>query len=577
MKSNLLRLLVSLLAALLCVTSAHAVDGAGRASEPTYQVIHETKVPVPMRDGVKLGASVYRPDAAGKFPALMVLRYFRGPHQDSWGEYYAKRGYVVALIDCRGRGDSEGKWVSYVNEPKDGFDAQEWLGTQPWCDGKIGTMGISYNGFTQLMPAPFANEHLRCLMPLECQQTNFGHLYNDGVMQLNVVFQYGLHTQGKTDTAKIYDPADPFYRQLPLISVVDKHPNVEHVKDWIRHARYDDYWKSYGIKDKYGKIKVPAYFVTGWYDNLVHEGFRNFKGFREQGGSPEARRGTKILVGPWAHGGSLSYPQLNELQLRWFDHWLKDIPNGITDEPPIRIFVMGPGVWRDENEWPLARTKYADFHLAGGGKANGVDGDGILNRDAPPAAAAASPPDHFTYDPENPVPTLGGQISTLVPGPTDRSSVQKRSDVLVYTTPPLAEDAEVTGPVELRLFAASSAVDTDFTATLTDVHASGKAVHICEGIRGVTFRESLEHPTPIEPGKIYEYSISLWETSIVFRAGHRIRLEVSSSNFPRYARNQNTGLPFGMSDKVVKAEQTIYHDAEHPSRLILPVIPGARQ
>jgi putative CocE/NonD family hydrolase len=546
-----------------------------QASQPTYGVVRDTKLPVPMRDGVNLGATVYRPDAPGTFPALMVLRYFRGPHQDAWGDYYAKRGYAVALIDSRGRGDSQGKWVTAVNEPKDGFDAQDWLGTRPWCNGKIGTMDISYNGFTQLMPAPFANKHLRCLIPLECQQTNFGHIYNDGVMQLNVVFQYGLHTQGKSDTAKIYDSADAFYRQLPLISVVDKYPNVEHVKDWINHARYDDYWQSYGIKEKYGQIKVPAYFVTGWYDNLVHEGFRNFKGFREQAGSPKARRGTKLLVGPWVHGGSLGYDKLNELQLRWFDHWLKDAPNGITDEPPIRIYVMGKGEWRDENEWPLARTKYVDFKLFSNGKANGVDGEGKLIAGRLPTAP--NPPDRFTYDPENPVPTLGGQISTLNPGPFDRSSVQKRLDVLVYTTEPLKEDTEVTGEVVLKLFAASSAVDTDFTATLTDVHPDGKAVHICEGIRGVTFRESLEHPTPIEPGKVYEYSISLWETSQLFRAGHRIRLEVSSSNFPRYARNQNTGLPFGTSAEIKTADQTIFHDADRPSRLILPIIPAEKR
>jgi putative CocE/NonD family hydrolase len=428
-----MKLLLPLFVLLLVAAAAAAARGG---SAPTYRVVKEARLPVPMRDGVKLGATVYRPDGPGKFPALMVLRYFRGPHQDKWGDYYARRGYAVALIDCRGRGDSEGKWVSYVNEPKDGFDAQEWLGIRPWCDGKIGTMDISYNGFTQLMPAPFANPHVKCLMPLECQQTNFGHIYNDGVMQLNVVFQYGLHTQGKSDTAKIYDAADAFYRQLPLISVPDKHPNVEHVKDWIRHARYDDYWKSYGIKEKYGQIKVPAYFVTGWYDNLVHEGFRNFKGFREQGGSDAARKGTKILIGPWTHGGSLGYDKLDELQLRWFDHWLKDIKNGITDEPPIKFNVMGTDVWREENEWPLARTKYVDFRLFSNGKANGVEGDGrLISGGRMPTAP--NPPDHFTYDPENPVPTLGGQISTLVPGPTDRRSVQVRKDILVYTTEPL--------------------------------------------------------------------------------------------------------------------------------------------
>jgi len=555
--------LLVLLFSLLRLTSANA-------AEDMLEFSVEEKVPVPLRDGIKLGAKIFRPKVEGKVPALLVLRYFRGPHQDAWGEYYARRGYAVALVDCRGRGDSQGKWVTAVNEPKDGYDTHEWLGTRPWCTGEIGTMDISYNGFTQLMPAPYASKHLKCMVPLECQQTNFGHIYVDGIMQLNVVFQYGLHTQGRLATAKIYDASDPFYRQLPLIDVVDKYPNVEHVKDWIRHARYDDYWKSYGIKEKYARIQAPAYFITGWYDNLVHEGFRNFKGFREQGGSRAAREGTKILVGPWIHGGSLGFSELNEIQLRWYDHWLKHKDNGIDTDPPIRIFVMGADVWRNENEWPLARTKFTKFHLGSQNGANTAAGDGSLDRKPRPQNEK---PDKFVYDPEDPVPTVGGQISTLVPGPLNRRKVQDRQDVLVYTTQPLTEDTEVTGPVELKLFAASSAVDTDFTATLSDVHPDGRAIIICEGVRGVSFRESLEHPTPIEPGKVYQYSISLWETSNVFKAGHRIRLEVSSSNFPRFARNQNTGLPFGTSAKIIKAEQTIYHDAEHPSHLVLPIIP----
>ena len=349
-------------------------------------------------------------------------------------------------------------------------------------------------------------------------------------------------------------------------------PDVEHVKDWIKHCTYDDYWKAYGIKEKYQKIKVPAYFVTGWYDNLVHEGWRNFKGFREQGGSQEARSGTRILVGPWEHGGSNRYSELMDLELRWYDYWLKGIQNGIDKEPPIKIFVMGAEKWRNENEWPLARTQFTKFYLQSGGKANSLKGDGKLSASRP---TKASPPDRFVYDPEKPVYTLGGQISTHseIRGPRDRRSAQERDDVLVYTSEPLPDSMEVTGPVEVKLYAASSAVNTDFTATLTDLYPDGKAVHICEGIRGVTFRESLESPTLIEPGKVYEYTISLWETSQVFEAGHRIRLEISSSNFPRYARNQNTGHAFGMSAEIKKATQTIYHGSQYPSHLILPVIP----
>jgi uncharacterized protein len=282
------------------------------------------------------------------------------------------------------------------------------------------------------------------------------------------------------------------------------------------------------------------------------------------------RQGTKIIVGPWTQGGTFALPNFLQVNLRWYDYWLKDAQNGIDRDPPIRIYVMGAEKWRDEQEWPPARMRPTPFYLGSGGRANSLRGDGRLE-----TSNQGTTPDRFTYDPENPVYTLGGQISTHadVWGRRDRRVRQERDDVLVYTTQPLEKDLEATGPVELRLFAASSAVDTDFTATLSDVHPDGRAIHVCEGIRGVIFRDSLEQPTPVEPDKIYALSISLWETSMLFKAGHRIRLEISSSNFPRFARNQNTGLSLGSSAEIRKAQQTIYHDPDHPSSLILPVIP----
>jgi putative CocE/NonD family hydrolase len=558
--------------ALLAAATAAEPPAAEERSEARCAVKQERGVMVPMRDGIRLAADIYRPDAPGKFPVLMVLRYFAEGKRHA--DFFAPRGYVVALVSCRGRLGSEGTWVPYCNDPQDGYDAQQWLGQQPWSNGRIGTFGISYNAFTQNMVAPLASPFLTCLFPVEGQQTNFGHLYNDGVMQLNVVFEFGLHTKQGGDTQKIFRYDHPHYRRLPLIAAVDDFPNVQHVKDWFQHNRYDDYWKAYGIKEKYPRIRVPAHFMTGWYDNLCHEGWRNFLGFRSQGGSESCRQGTKILVGPWAHGGSYGYAGLLDRQLRWYDYWLKGIANGIDKEPPIRIYVMGAERWRDENEWPLARTQFTKFYFAGQGKANSLRGDGRLQDSAP---AADTAPDQFVYDPENPVYTLGGQVSTqfAVRGPMDRRPAQQRDDVLVYTSQPLAEDLEVTGPVSVKLHAASDAPNTDFTATLSDVHPDGRAIHICEGIRGATFRESLENPTPIEPGRIYEYTIDLWETSMVFKAGHRLRVDVSSSNFPRFARNQNTGLPFGTSADVRKAKQAIYHDPRHPSHILLPVIPPA--
>lgn len=541
-----------------------------QASQTPYRIKIEKNVRIPLRDGVTLAADVYRPDAEGLFPALVQISYYvTGPGQ---AEFLAPRGYVCVLANSRGRGGSEGQWDPYVNEPRDGYDVQQWVGQQPWCSGAVGMFGQSYNAFTQTMSAPLASPHLKCIVPVEGQQSFFGHQYNDGVLQLNVVFTHGLFATGATGLQGHIPIRDPHFLQLPLMSAADKvpHPQAQRIKLWMQHACYDEHWKSFSVKDKYDRIQAPAYFSTGWYDNLVHENFRNFQGFREQGGSEAARRGTRLRVGPGVHGAN----QLPNVEyLRWYDYWLKGLPTGIDKEPPLRIFVMGAGKWRDEYEWPLARTRCTKFYLHSGGHANSLRGDGRLLT-TPPTADA--PSDSFVYDPANPVYTLGGQISTNpeVWGPQDRQSVQAREDVLVYTTEPLPEDTEVTGPIEVRLCAASTAVDTDFTATLTDVHPDGRAIHICEGIRGVTFRESLEQPTPIVPGQVYEYSISLWETSQVFAQGHRIRLEISSSNFPRYARNQNTGLPLGTSAEIKTAAQTIFHDAAHPSHLILPLIPA---
>lgn len=562
-------------------------------SQPTFKTELQINVKIPMRDGVKLSADIYYPARPGKFPTLLLVTPYDNlrPSYINDAMYFSRRGYVVVLVDSRGRHDSEGVWEPYVNEPSDGYDIQEWIGRQPFCDGKIGMFGASYVGFTQTMPAPFQSKYVRALVPSVSQQSNFGHIYNDGVMQLNMVFTFGLFASGHTQQQ--YSPAgietnptlnyEKLFRKLPLMTAMDEVSDLPHIKTWMQHPTYDDYWKAYGIKEKYSKMIVPALFLSGWYDNLVHEGWRNFVGFREQGGSDEARTGTKILIGPWTHSigkkerddwaidfGHSETVDLQEVHLRWFDYWLKGIQNGIDKEPPVRIFVMGENKWRLENEWPLARTKYTNLYLNSGGKANSAIGDGELKFEA-----ASGKQDTFTYNPLEPVPTLGGQISThqLLRGPRDRRPVQRRDDVLVYTSAPLEQDLEVTGPVELKLFAASTAVDTDFTATLTDVYSDGRAIHICEGIRRASFRESLENPTPITPGKVYEYRISLWETSNVFKAGHRIRIEVSSSNFPRYARNLNTGKNFATDTEVKTAVQTIYHDSEHPSALLLPVVP----
>ena len=544
---------------------------------------------IPMKDGVQLYAMLHLPAQGDKFPVLLIRSPYSTQHPRylGWADSFVRRGYAVVQQDCRGRFESGGVWRPYVDEATDGYVTQQWVGAQDWCDSNIGTFGVSYPGFTQILPAPFRSPYVKALVPIAHQEDNYGHLRYNGVLQLENAMNFlrlGNRTllTGLADHVSLVDMN--VYRRLPLISALDDLGDRPFYREMVRHNTYDEFWSSYSMKHRYAEVGVPAYFMSGWYDNLLHEGFKVFSAWRSQAATAEARRCTRLLIGPWTHiqfgsaaaFGDISFgPQaavdLAAEQLRWYDRRLKQIQNGIDDEAPVRLFVMGANIWRSENEWPLARTQFTDYYLHSRGRANSLFGDGVLSTERP----SDEPADAFVYDPEDPVPTHGGQSMFLEhTGPRDRRPIERRDDVLVYTSAPLPGDLEVTGPVTLALYASSSASDTDFTATLVDVYPSGQAIHLCEGIVRARFRESYEQPTLIEPGKIYEYTISLWETSNVFKAGHRIRLEISSSNFPRFDRNQNTGHEPGMDAVTKIARQTVYHHARRGSRLVLPVIPA---
>jgi putative CocE/NonD family hydrolase len=541
---------------------------------------------VPARDGAALSTDLYLPADGDRFPVLLCRTIYDNqmPLYVDWSIRFAEAGYAAAIQDCRGRYDSDGAWEPYIHEAEDGFDTLEWIGRQHWCDGNIGTFGISYVGFTQILPAPLGSEYLKALMPIANQEDNFGHLWINGVYQLQIgiyFFQMGRHTMQDTSAGRM--DLEPIYRRLPFSTALDEIGNSAPLKEFLSHPTFDDYWKNYSMKGRYDEIRVPAHFITGWYDNLVHEQFKLFNAWRNQAGSKEAREQTKLLVGPWSHYEIGMQPSIGDelppeaeidipaLHIRWYDQRLRDIETGIDDEGPLKIWVMGDDEWRFENDWPLARTDFTRVYLGSDGRANSAEGNGYLTFD-PARGSAAS--DEFEYDPSNPVPTVGGQSLFLVnTGPRDRRDVEQRDDVLVYTSDPLAEEIEVTGPVELRLYAATTARDTDFTAALIDVHPDGRAIIVAEGIVRARYRASLEEPSLVEPGGVYEYAISLWETSQAFKTGHRLRLEVSSSNFPRFDRNLNTGGPIGFEDRYETARQTIFHSGRYPSHLLLPVIP----
>ena len=541
---------------------------------------------IPMRDGVHLYGTLYLPVEGGPFPALLIRSPYdtQNPRYVDWAVRFAENGYAVVLQDCRGRYESEGNFRPYIDETNDGFDTHEWLGRQSWCDGKIGTFGISYPGFTQILPATLRSPYLKALVPIANQEDNYGHLRYNGVLQLeNAINFLWIGHHNLQQIVRDHISMEPFYGHLPLISALDEVADRPFYREMVRHSCFDEFWKSYSMKGKYGEVDAPALFISGWYDNLLHEMFKCFRGWTTQSRSVETRRLTKLLVGPWTHTGigsdepcgdiqfgPAAAVDLPDLHLRWYDRRLKGIDNGIDEEAPVRIFVMGENTWRFEREWPLARTQYHRFYLHSGSRANSLNGDGRLDTQA----AKEESVDFFDYDPHSPVPTLGGQ--SMLPtftGPKDRRPVESREDVLVYSSERLSHDLEVTGAVQLTLYASSTARDTDFTATLVDVHLDGQAIHICEGIVRARFRESYESPTLIEPGCVYRYRIPLWETSNLFKAGHRIRLEISSSNFPRFDRNQNTGNPLGLDAEVQAAHQKVHHGPRYPSHLTLPVIP----
>jgi putative CocE/NonD family hydrolase len=566
-------------------------------SQPIYKIKMEIDVRVPMRDGIKLSTDIYRPDAKGKFPAILMRTAYHStvPAYTEIGQFYTPRGYAVVIQDVRGRFDSEGKsWAPLKNDIKDGYDTLDWIGTQPWCNSKIGMIGGSYGGAVQWLVAPLGSPYLKCLIPASIGSDYWKHVYYvNGVFSLGLCMIWGLVQNGSRTHDRELTPLmdwSQVFRTLPYITADKALGLVNHQfwRDWIEHSTYDDYWKEISIDDKYDKIDVPCYIWDGWYDYYHGESCKIYKNLTTIAKTEKTRRSQKLIMGPWDHGYSLGQSKLgevefgvksivpvNEMKLRWFDHWLKGIDNGIMDEPPIRIFVMGINKWRNEKEWPLARTRFTKYYLHSRGRANSVFGDGSLNTEMP----VEEPTDDYTYDPENPVPTIGGNQSlwkAVYPaGPYDQRPIERRDDVLVYTSTALDEDVEVTGPIVIKLHAASSAPDTDFVTRLIDVHPNETSINLTEGVIRARFREPSmwEVPRLIEPGRIYEYTIDLNVTSNVFKKGHKIRVDIMSSCFPLWDPNPNTGHRFGMDAEMQTANQTIYHSKDYPSHIILPIIP----
>ena len=580
---------------LLIIVLAACIAQTTAAFTPNEIRIERHK-PVTMRDAVKLYVDVYLPAAPGRYPTI-VWRTPYGLQRDGTHEQmikFALNGYAVVLQDVRGRYESEGLWEPFRDEAKDGFDTIEWAAAQSFSNGKVATQGGSYNGHNQWQAASLNPPHLVAAFPALASTNIYANwLTMGGAFRLSFNYGWGVvrmpnrimlpqywHTEA-------YAPEELKYENilmhLPLKDgdLMSAGSPVQHYRDWIKHESYDDYWKSISDEERFDKIRVPVHTSGGWFDIFLAGTINGYVGMKNKGATPEARAGARMIVGPWGHGPTQSFggvdftPAANisqfDTELRFFDYHLKGIKNGLDTEPPVRLFYMGVNQWRGEKDWPIPGTRYQELYLNSNGAANSVRGDGELSFKKP----ATGTSDTYRYDPQNPVPTTGGNNCCGTPtlaGPRDQRQLERRDDILVYTSEILQSPLTIGGPVKMKLFAATDGPDTDWMIKLIDVYPDDTAMPVSEGILRARFHEGLDKIRLLTPNQVYEFTIELTGTANVFKPGHRIRVDITSSNFPQFDRNPNTGEPLGNSATIRVAQQTVHHGGARPSHILLPVV-----
>ncbi|MDZ4858392.1 MAG: CocE/NonD family hydrolase [Candidatus Hydrogenedentes bacterium] len=542
-----------------------------------YAVEIERDVRTPMSDGVTLVSNVYRPKGPASVPAVLV----RAPYSQSWktrlmsdiaGKFWASRGYAVVLQSSRGRLPSGGEFYPLAPERSDGIDTLHWLAAQPWCDGRIGMWGGSSFGYTQWAIADQREPGPKAYMIQIASSEVREMLYPGGAFALESGLYWALRSYRDMDKIPSARMIDRGVNGYPLREADNRAvEDIPFFDDWATHTQQDKYWKEIDGEDRAASIQAPVHLIGGWHDPFLPAQLKGFERIRGRAAPPVARD-TRLLIGPWSHAASFELPESANREnyrraalapaIDWFDTHLAGTSDAARKTAPVRLFVLGINQWRDEQEWPLARAEDISLYLRSNGRANTVNGDGMLSLQV---LERDEPADSFEYDPRNPVPTAGGAVLGKRAGIKDQNRVERRRDVLVYTSPVLAAPVEVTGNVCAILHVATTAPNTDFTAKLVDVHPDGRAFNVCDGILRRDFRTN-SPPTSIR--------IELWPTSMVFKAGHQIRLEVSSSNFPRFDRNPNTGGFIPAETQPVSARQWVFHSAGMASQLCLPVIPS---
>jgi putative CocE/NonD family hydrolase len=559
----------------------------------------ELDLPVPMRDGTILRADVYRPEEPGTYPVLLIrLPYDKTQSENviySHPSWYARQGYIVVCQDTRGRYRSEGEFYPFKYEADDGYDTIEWCGALEGSTGKVGMFGASYGGATQMLAATQRPPSLGAIIPaVTASQYYEGWTYNQGAFALGFALSWALSlginvAQKRGDDAAAAAFAASFAASLALdwSLPLDSIPALDNqdtpfFNDWISHPTYDDYWKRWSIDEDYSRIDVPALHVAGWYDVFLSGSVKNFTGLRAGAASEYARANQRLLIGPWYHipwrplGGVVdddaSPYAFDEWQIDWYDRQLKAEPVAGTDAP-VRLSILREGKWRDFDNWPPSGSTPTAFFLHSQGRANSYFGDGVLNQVSPEDEL----PDVYTYDPAAPHPGHGGHsccFEHVAPmGPVDQDLREVNNGVLIYTSEPLGEPVYLIGDVAATIYAATTAVDTDYAVRLCVVDTDGVSTNIQEGIVRARYRESMSNPSLLDPGTIYRYEIPIGPVGVRLNAGERIRIQVTSNDFPQWDRNLNNGnspSSEGLASAIV-ATQAVYHDAEHPSCITLPV------
>ena len=572
-----------------------------------FGVIIERNIDVPMRDGTILRADVWRPDAEGRFPVLIERTpYDKGGSSESnlgAGEFYASHGYVVVIQDVRGRFASDGEFYPFRDdgdgENQDGYDTVEWAAEKSWSNGKIGTIGGSYSGATQYRMLSTQPPHLVAQFARQSSAD-----YYDEWVYRGGAFEHGFNTMwtlkhtstnarklapvGSEDevSALANQASDDYLKWLenlpisPLPPVEDLH---NWYADWLNHPNHDEFWEEFSNSRSHDRANVPVHHFGSWYDCFLAGTIRNYVGIREKAATPEARTGQRMTIGPWVHNpgpadmreaGEVDFGEQAilgwfETRLRWFDHWLKGADNGVDTDKPVKLFTMGINEWREFDEWPPKEAKYTPFYLSKGksGSVNSLN-DGVLSAEEPGLFGEVF--DEYESDPENPIRSFGGGHLGDDNGPRDQRGHE--DGVLTYTTSELDEPLNVTGPVKAILYAASSALDTDWVVRITDVHPDGTSMLICDGILRARFHESFENPTTLVPHMPTKFEVDLWATSHVFKSGHRLRVAVTSSGFPRWDRNWQTGKNNALETSGIRAQNRIFRDAVRPSHVLLPLL-----